>query len=397
MMPSMPILHSHKALPRGVIALGFVSLFMDISSEMIHALLPLFLTGALGASALTVGVISGVAEATVSITKLFSGVVSDWMGRRKPLLLLGYGLAALTKPIFPLAGAVSTVFAAHVLDRLGKGIRGAPRDALVADLTPPEHRGAAYGLRQSMDTVGAFIGPLLAVALMWASHDNIRYVFSWAVLPALLAVLTIVFFIREPEHVAPAKARGFPIRGKALARLPRAYWQVVAITALLMLARFSEAFLILRGQGAGLPVAYVPFILIVMNVAYALSSYPLGVLADRMPRAQLLAAGVALLAISHLALAAGGLGFVFAGVVLWGLHMGATQGLLTALVADSCPEDLRGSAFGLFNLISGLATLVAGVVAGGLWAGMGPQATFIAGAGFSTLTAVLLATAVKPR
>ncbi|HVT36084.1 MAG TPA: MFS transporter [Nevskiaceae bacterium] len=377
-------------LPRGVVALGFVSLFMDASSESIHSLLPLFLTGVLGASALEVGLISGFAEATVSFTKLFSGVVSDWIGRRKPLVLIGYGLAAATKPFFPLAHSVSTVFIAHVIDRFGKGIRGAPRDALVADITPPEQRGAAYGLRQGMDTAGAFIGPLAALLLLAASHNDIRYVFSWALLPALLAVLTIVLFIREPERKAADGKRGFPIRREALRRLPRAYWQVVLVAALLTLARISESFLILRGQDAGLPLAWTPLVLIAMNASYALSSYPLGALADRMPRARLLMLGVVLLIAAQLLLAAGGLATAFAGIVVWGLHMGATQGLLSALVADSAPADLRGSAFGMFNLVTGTSALVAGTTAGIAWTAAGPVAPFLLGAAFSMVTLVLL-------
>lgn len=385
-----------KSLPRGVVALGFVSLFMDMSSEMIHSLLPLFLTGTLGASALAVGLIAGVAEATVSITKLFSGVISDWTGRRKPLLLLGYGLAALTKPIFPLAQTVSAVFAAHVLDRVGKGIRGAPRDALVAEITPPEQHGAAYGLRQGMDTVGAFIGPLLAVGLMWLSHDNIRYVFSWAVLPAALTVLTIVLFVRESERRVTGGAHKFPISRAALARLPRAYWHIVIAACVLMLARVSEAFLILRGQSAGLSLSYAPFILITMNAAYALSSYPLGLLADRVSRQRLLAAGILLLLLAHLLLAFGGLACVFAGVVVWGLHMGATQGLLAALVAEHAPADLRGSAFGMYNLLSGMAALAGGGIAGGVWTVAGPAATFLLGGMLAAVTLLVLAAARPP-
>jgi len=374
----------NRRLPSGVIALGFVSLSMDLSSEMIHSLLPVFLVTVLGASAMAVGVIEGIAEATAAFAKVFSGAISDWMGRRKPLVLLGYGLAALTKPLFPLAGSVGAVLVARFVDRVGKGIRGAPRDALIADITPEPQRGAAYGLRQAMDTVGAFAGPLAAMGLMAATHDDFRLVFWVAVVPAAVCVLLIVFGVHEPEATRPAAAPHFPIRREALARLPLSYWKVVAFAAVLTLARFSEAFLLLRAEQLGLAATWVPLILIVMNVFYAASAYPFGRLADTMSRRTLLALGVALLVMADLVLAhAAGVWLVGVGAMLWGLHMGASQGLLSALVAAHCPEALRGTGFGVFHLASGAALLLASVIAGALWSTLGPAATFLAGAAFA--------------
>jgi MFS family permease len=384
-------------LPRGVWALGFVSLLMDVSSEMIHALLPVYLVVVLGTSMLAVGVIEGIAEATAAITKIFSGAVSDRLGRRKLLAAAGYGMAALTKPVFPLAETVGWLIAARFVDRIGKGIRGAPRDALVADLAPPEMRGAAFGLRQALDTVGAFLGPLLAIGLMWLTADNFRLVFWVAVLPAAGAFLLIVLAVREPPRppsLAPVRA---PLSRAELAKLGRAYGWVVAIAAVFTLARFSEAFLILRAQGLGLSLALVPAVLVVMNLVYALAAYPAGMLSDRMDRRRLLALGLIVLIAADLALAfAGGLAAVALGVVLWGLHMGLTQGLLAALVADTVPAELRGTAFGVFHLVSGVATLLASVIAGALWDRAGPAATFLAGAGFAAVALVGLP-GLRPR
>ena len=377
---------AHGKLPKGVIALGLVSLFMDLSSEMIHSLLPVFLVTVLGASALSVGMIEGVAEATASIAKVFSGVISDWTGRRKPLVLLGYGMAALTKPLFPLATGIGAVLTARFLDRIGKGIRGAPRDALIADITPPENRGAAYGLRKSMDTVGAFAGPILAIVLMAASNNNFRLVFWVATVPAIVCVLLIVFGVKEPESTKPPTQARFPISRVNLQRLPSRFWWVVAFAAMLTLARFSEAFLLMRAQNLGLSVTWVPMILIVMNVVYAASAYPLGKLSDNGSRRKLLAWGIVFLIVADVLLAmAGNVWVVGAGAAVWGLHMGATQGLLSALVADAAPADLRGTAFGVFNLASGAALLAASIIAGGLWSVFGPAMTFYAGAVFSSL------------
>lgn len=373
-----------RRLPRGVVALGLVSLFMDLSSEMIHSLLPMFLVTVLGASALSVGFIEGIAEATASITKVFSGVISDWIGRRKPLLLLGYGLAALSKPLFPLASGIGAVLTARFLDRIGKGIRGAPRDALIADITPPENLGAAYGLRQSLDTVGAFAGPLVAVILMALTQNDFRLVFWVAVAPAFVCVLLIVFGVDEAEASRPARQTRFPIHRENLRRLSIRFWQIVAFAVILTLARFSEAFLLLRAENIGLAVRWVPLMLVVMNVVYALSAYPFGKHSDNGGQRRLLILGIGFLIASDLILAlAVNAWMVGLGAVFWGLHMGATQGLLAALVADTAPADLRGTAFGVFNLASGVALLAASVIAGGLWTAFGPSLTFYAGALFA--------------
>lgn len=380
-----------RRIPPSVWALGLVSLFMDFSSEMIHALLPVYLVGAMGATMAEVGVIEGVAEATASIVKIFSGAVSDWFASRKLLATLGYGLAAATKPMFPLAPNVGWVMAARFTDRVGKGIRGAPRDALVADVTPPELRGAAFGLRQSLDTVGAFLGPAVAVLVMWLTVDDIRAVFWLAVIPAILAVAVLAFGVREPAEARPARPARFPLHWDELARLGGGFWLVVAVATLFGLARFSEAFLILKATSLGLPEALAPLVLVAMNVVYAGASYPAGAFSDRGDRITPLAIGVLALALADAALAlATSLPLVWAGVALWGLHMALTQGLFSALVADEAPPALRGTAFGVYNLASGLALLVASFAAGKLWDLYGAGATFAAGGGVAAVSLVSL-------
>jgi len=376
-----------RGLPGGIWALGFVSMLMDISSEMIHALLPIYLTMGLGATALTVGVIEGIAEATAAITKVFSGALSDKLGRRKELAALGYGLAAATKPIFPLAPSVGYVVAARFIDRIGKGIRGAPRDALVADLAPADMRGRAFGLRQSLDSLGAVLGPLAAVALMAAFADDFQAVFWVAVVPSVLALLLLIVAVREPRGEAPRRAVANPLSRRELRLLGGAFWGIVAVSALFTLARFSEAFLVLRADSAGVPAMLVPLVLVGMNTTYTLTSYPAGHLSDHVGRARLLVAGLLTLVVADVALAFGdGLVGLVLGVALWGIHMGLTQGVLSALVAESVPAELRGTAFGMLNLVIGLATLASSVLAGALWFASGPAATFIAGASFSLLS-----------
>lgn len=381
---------SWREIPPGVWTLGFVSLLMDVSSEMIHALLPLYLVTVLGASTLTVGVIEGVAEAIAMIVKIFSGALSDYLGKRKLLAAIGYGLAAFTKPAFPLASSIGWLVAARFIDRIGKGIRGAPRDALIADLTPAGLRGASFGLRQSLDTIGAFLGPLAAIALMLLLSDNFTVVFWIAVVPAFVSFALIVFAVRDSD-AAPDPAARSPLTLTELTRLGMTYWLVVAIAAVFTLARFSEAFLLLRAQSVGIPTALAPTVMVVMNVVYALAAWPAGALSDRIGRFGLLSVGFAVLVLADLALAlvpnVTGIGF---GVALWGLHMGLTQGLLASLVADTAPATLRGTAFGMFNLVTGIATLVASVLAGALWDFVGPAGTFLAGAAFTTLALAAL-------
>jgi MFS family permease len=398
MADKSPSLLRWREIPSSVWALGLVSLFMDSSSELIHALLPLYLVGVLGASTLTVGVIEGVAEATAAVTKVFSGALSDYLHERKWLAALGYGLAALSKPIFPLAPDVGWVAAARFIDRVGKGIRGAPRDALIADLTPADLRGTAYGLRQSLDTVGAVLGPALAIAFMALFADRFTTVFWIAVVPAVAAVATIVLFVREPKRLPSAQRVRAPLSRAELKNLNAGYWLVVGVAAVFTLARFSEAFLLLRAQSVGMPLTLVPTVMVVMNVVYALSAWPAGAKSDQIGRYWLLIAGFALLIVADLVLAfGGGVALVMLGVALWGLHMGLTQGLLSALVADTAPARLRGTAFGVFNLVSGLAQLAASVIAGGLWQWVGPDGTFLAGALFTAVALVALPFAHRRR
>ena len=386
MNPAAP----RPSLPSGIRVLGFVSLLMDISSEMIHALLPLFMVGSLGMGVALVGLLEGLAEATALILKVFSGVISDWFGKRKPLAVLGYGLGAATKPLFALATGPGMIFTARLLDRVGKGIRGAPRDALVADIAPPEQRGAAFGLRQSLDTVGAFLGPLLAVGLMLLWANDFRAVFAVAIIPAALCVALLVLGVQEPERPAGAP-RVNPISQASLQRLPRAYWWVVGVGAVFTLARFSEAFLVLRAEQVGIALALVPLVMVAMNAVFSVTAYPFGKLSDRVSHRRLLLAGLAVLVLADVVLAASthwtGL---LLGVALWGVHMGMTQGLLAAMVADTAPADLRGTAYGFFNLMSGLAMLAASVVAGLLWQYWGPAWTFGAGAMFSAVAMAAL-------
>lgn len=378
-------------IPLGIWMLGFVSMLMDISSEMVHSLLPMFMVGTLGASALAVGLIEGLAESTALIVKVFSGTLSDYLGKRKALALFGYTLGALTKPLFAMANTTGIVLTARLLDRVGKGVRGAPRDALVADLAPLNLRGAAFGLRQSLDTVGAFLGPLFAVGLMLLWANDFRKVFWVAVIPGLLAVALLLFGVRDPKRHQNSK-RINPIRRDNLKRLNAPYWWVVGIGAVFALARFSEAFLVLRAQQGGIPVALVPLVMVAMNLIYAASAYPFGKLSDRTSHSKLLALGLIVLIAADLVLAINAhWAVILAGVALWGVHMGLTQGLLATMVADTAPADLRGTAYGVFNLMSGIAMLIASVVAGLLWDRLGASSTFYAGAVFCMVALIGLA------
>lgn len=375
-------------IPRSIWALGLVSLFMDLSSELIHSLLPVYMVTVLGASLLSVGLIEGFAKATALLTKIFSGALSDYWGKRKLLTMIGYGMAAITKPLFPLASSLATVFLARFLDRVGKGIRGAPRDALIGELAPPNLRGTCYGLRQSLDTVGAFLGPLIAIGLMVLLANDIRAVLWVAVLPAVLAVFLLIVGVQEPPPTRPKGGTQAGIRLGALQSIGPAYWWIVLMGALLTLARFSEAFLVLRAEHVGLSVTFIPLVMVVMSVTYAASAYPAGRLADRMSRRPLLVAGCLFLILADVILAvAGDVAMVLIGVAFWGIHMGLTQGLLATLIADASQPELRGSAFGVFSFVCGVSLLCANVLAGFLWDQFGPSATFLGGA---ALTAIAL-------
>ena len=383
---SFASLGAFRALPGGIWALGLVSMFMDISSELIHSLLPVFMSTVLGASMTTIGLVEGVAEATAAITKIFSGAISDYLGKRKLLAGIGYGLAAVTKPIFPLANTMGWVFAARFLDRIGKGIRGAPRDALVADITPLELRGAAYGLRQSLDTVGALVGPLVAVAFMIWFANNIRAVLWVAIVPAFIAVAVLVFGVHDPERREDNSSMRSPLKITDAKRLPPRFWLIVVLSAVFTMARFSEAFLVLRAQDVGLTLGYVPLVLVAMNFFYTATAYPAGVAADQLSQRTLLIVGLGMLVTADLVLAvAASPLLVFIGAALWGTHMGLTQGLFAKLVADTAPAGFRGTAFGIFNLVSGVALLLASFMAGALWSAFGAPATFLAGAAFAML------------
>lgn len=375
-------------IPKGVWVLGGVSLLMDVSSEMIHSLLPLFMATTLGASVIIIGIIEGVAEATALILKVFSGVISDYVGKRKGLALLGYGLGALSKPLFAIAPTSGVVFSARMIDRVGKGIRGAPRDALVADVTPPEIRGAAYGLRQSLDTIGAFLGPLLAVALMFVWDNDFQSIFWVAAIPAVLSIALLGFGLKEPR-TAVVQKRTNPLRRENLKKLSAAYWWVVAIGSIFTLARFSEAFLVLRAQQMAIPLFAIPLVMVAMNLVYSLTAYPFGKLSDSMSHSKMLQWGLLVLIAADIVLALSShWSTLLAGVALWGIHMGMTQGLLAAMVAHTAPPELRGTAFGMFNLMSGVALLLASAGAGVLWEVFGVASTFYAGAVICVLTLI---------
>ncbi|MGU3773505.1 MFS transporter [Klebsiella michiganensis] len=375
-------------IPKGVWVLGGVSLLMDVSSEMIHSLLPLFMAATLGASVIVIGIIEGVAEATALILKVFSGVISDYVGKRKGLALLGYGLGALSKPLFAIAPTSGVVFSARMIDRVGKGIRGAPRDALVADVTPPEIRGAAYGLRQSLDTIGAFLGPLLAVALMFLWDNDFQSIFWVAAIPAVLSIAILGFGLKEPR-TAVVQKRTNPLRRENLKKLSTAYWWVVAIGSIFTLARFSEAFLVLRAQQMAIPLFAIPLVMVAMNLVYSLTAYPFGKLSDSMSHSKMLQWGLLVLIAADIVLALSShWSTLLAGVALWGIHMGMTQGLLAAMVAHTAPPELRGTAFGMFNLMSGIALLLASAGAGVLWEVLGAASTFYAGAIICVVTLV---------
>jgi len=384
-----------RRLPRAVWALGIVSLCMDLSSEMIHGLLPAFLAVELGVGTLALGLVEGSAEAIASFMKVVSGTLSDRTGRRKRLALFGYGLAAASKPLFAIATSLWPLVVARCIDRLGKGIRGAPRDALVADITPPEVRGAAYGLRQALDSIGAVLGPVVAVALMLLTHDRFAIVFWVAVIPGIVAVLVLWFAVHEPPPAAGARPVRPALRWSEVRELGRGPWLVLLLASFVALARFTEAFLVLALLDRGLAPAWSPLALVAMNVVYSACAYPAGRLADRMDRGRLLALGAAVLAAAHTALAIGtglsagpALGVCIVGIVLYGIHMALTQGLVAAWMAAVAPAHARGTAFGMLHFATGVATLAAGVIAGGVWALSDGPTTFGVGVGLALLVIV---------
>ncbi|MCC7259915.1 MAG: MFS transporter [Alphaproteobacteria bacterium] len=391
-----------KRIPKSIWALGFVSLFMDVSSELVHSLLPVFMVTVMGTSVVAVGIIEGIAEATPYIIKVFSGALSDYLGKRKIITLVGYGIAAVTKPFFPLAETIGMVFSARFIDRIGKGIRGAPRDALISEIAPPDIRGACFGLRQALDTVGAIIGPLLAIIFMFVFLGDMRKVMWIAVIPALIAVFILVFYVSEPDRPEPVEKIQTPMRWKKIPRFGAAYWELVAIAAVLTLARFSEAFLVLEAQEAGLPLALVPGVMIVMNIAYAFIAYPIGALSDRahIGRTRMVCFGMGFLIVADVVIGCSdNLWMLALGAVLWGLHMAFTQGVLAAMVTDTTPPHWRGTAYGVYSFITGIVMLIASVLAGYIWDHYGSSATFFTGAAFSAaaLVGLLLFQYMKAR
>ncbi len=382
------------ALPRTVWILGIVSLLMDLSSEIYHALLPAFLTVTLGLPVAAMGALDGIAEGTANIAKLASGRLSDRSQKRKPWILLGYGMAALSKPLFPLATTALPVLGARFVDRIGKGIRGAPRDAMIADETPPELRGRAFGLRQSLDTVGAFLAPLVAVGLMILFANDIRAVFWMAVIPAALSFLFAWTMLRESGEGGPIKAK---VAWAGFRSLDPSVKRLIAVGFLFGLARFSESFLILKAIDAGLSVQWSPLVLALFNLAYLILAYPAGIVSDRIPPRQVLLAGIALLVAADLWLAeASVLWAIGLGVVLWGAHMALTQGIFSRMIADAAGEDKRATSFGAFFFASGIAALLASLGAGLLWDRGGPAATFTAAAAVAAVAGAMLALMPEP-
>ena len=367
-----------RHLPRAIWMLGFTSLFMDMSTEILQSLLPLFMVTVLGASVAVVGLIDGLTEATASFTKILSGALSDHLGKRKLPALAGYVFSALAKPLVPLSTGLLTVFFARFLDRVGKGVRDAPRDALVADIVSARQRGAAYGLRQGLDTLGALAGPLIAVGLMALFAGNFRTVFWFACIPAVACVLTLALGVKEPARTRPAQREAFPLMPSQLKRLSADFWILIGVIFLLLLPRFSESLLLLRAQNVGLAATWVPLVFTAMNLFYAPIAAPAGLLSDRFGRRRMIFAGFAMLIPAQLMLyAADHPALVFAGAIFWGIHYGLTQGALAAVVADAAPKQLRGTAFGVFHLVSGLAILIGSTAAGLVWDAQGPPMTFL--------------------
>jgi len=385
------------SFPTTVCVLGCVSLLMDVSSEMVQTLLPLYLVSGLGLSAISIGMIEAIAIGTATLTKLFAGVFSDLVGSRKGLVVLGYGLGGVGKRFFPLADGIGAIVGARFIDRVGRGIRSAPRDALIADSAPPDKRGACFGLRESLDTVGGFLGPLIAVLVMLLSGGDYKLVFWLAVIPAVLAVVVLMVGINEKTSRSKPADRQTAMNLLRLApTLGRGFWFVMMAAAILMMARFSEAFLLLQATEIGIAASYVPLVLVLMHLVYGFCAYPVGVLSDRIGRRGLLIGSVVILGAADLILASvPGMAGYLIGIALWGMHMGMSQGLLATLIADHAPDKLRGTAFGVFNLICGVALMVGNLIAGVVWDQIGTYMTFMVVAGFCGLSVIILCFVIK--
>lgn len=380
-------------VPALVWVLGRVSLLTDISSEMILAVLPVYLGTVMGVSMATIGLIEGIAEATAAVMRVFAGAIGDRLGRYKAIVVFGYGLSALSKIVFPFAGSPAPIFAARIIDRVGKGLRTSPRDAMIARATHPSILGRAFGIRQSLDTLGAVFGPLLAIVILGVTHNDFQLLFWIAVAPGVLAVIVLTRAAEEPNGGATPLQR-IPLTRADLARLGFAFWWIAAGAAFLTFGRGAKAFLVLRTEDVGVPLWLVPIAFVIMNTVYAATAYPVGGLSDRIDRRRLLAAGIVVLILSDVVLAmASGPWVGLLGVVLWGLHFGMTQGVLATLVVDSAPEPLRGTAFGAFSLLSGFALVASGALGGMVWDAWGPSTLFWLATGAATLS---LATAWTP-
>lgn len=376
-----------QRLHRSVIALGCVSLLMDMSSESIHALLPLFMVEALGLTALAVGLLDGFAEALPFVVKPVSGWLSDRFRNRKGLTVAGYGLAALAKPLFALAGGLGLIVTARLIDRMGKGIRGAPRDALIADLTEPRLRGQAFGLRQSMDTVGAILGPVLAAILIGMWLGDYQTAFWFASIPAGLAMVVLVVGVREPRS-RTAAAR--PSESIQTTPLSPAFWAITALAAAMALAKPSEAFLLLRAQAMGWSTGEIPLLLAAMNSAYALSAYPAGRFFDRLGERRLLATSLGALGLALLLLWSGSHpAMLWSAAIAWGLHLGTSQAVLAALISLHAPSARRGTAFGVYAGCLGGAFILNGAVVGVLWSRVDPQVALAFCIGMTGMAAIV--------
>jgi len=385
-----------KKIPKSIWTLGIVSLFMDISSEIIHSLLPIFMVSILGSSIIAIGIVEGISEATFLLIRIFSGVLSDYLGKRKIISVIGYGISALSKPLFPLANSVSLILIARFFDRLGKGVRESPRDALIGDIAPKSIRGACFGLRQSLDTIGALIGPIVAILGLLIFSNNIRAILWVSVIPAILSVVIFIVGIHDVEHKYTEDEKTFIFKFKNIFKIGTEYWQIVLIGGLLNLARFSDAFLILKAYELGLPITYVPLVMVLMNCFYAVSSYPAGILSDNINRKFILIIGIVFLIIADLVLAFTDSTWMLAlGVGFWGMHMAFTKGILDAMVTDTASIRLLGSAYGIFNFVCGIAVLFASIISGVLWQVYGPFYSFSVGAFLAFLACLSLSLLIK--
>lgn len=384
-------------LDRNVWAAGLVSLLTDISSEMIVPVLPLFLTGVLGASAQVVGLIEGVAEFTASLVKSVSGWLSDRAGRRKPLMVLGYGVSNVVKPFLGLTGSWGQVLAIRFADRFSKGVRGAPRDALIADSTPTHLRGRAFGLHRGLDTVGAAIGPLTAALVLNLYAGNLRAVFWWTAVPGVLAVLLLVGFVRDTGRRAAGAAPTAPspvMRGWSLSLqplVPRLRWFVV-VSTVFAIGNSADAFLVLRAQGLGLSVALVPIAYFLFNASYAVLSYPAGALSDKIGRRPVLLGGFIAFALIYAGFGAARHSWqVWILFLFYGIYYAGTEGIQKAYMTDHVGAEQRGTAVGILNAWTGLAALPASLIAGVMWDRFGQPATFYVSAAIAVLATLLLA------